>query len=230
MIAAMNAPTAQGVVYELDFRLRPHGAAGPIATSLLALERHYRQDAWTWERLAMTRARVLGPQTGFSAKIARALQSALDGPDEKPKMARDIEKMRSLMDEERPPRDVWDVKLAKGGLIDIEFLSQMEILFGHMDRQRTTTDTLSEMVDGKLHNDNVTLQKAHASFLDVIQVLRLCLDSEVNPREGPEGMIELLLRQLDMPDMASAEAYLKDVQLAVRQIFVRRLAAYAASS
>ncbi|MEP1206747.1 MAG: bifunctional [glutamine synthetase] adenylyltransferase/[glutamine synthetase]-adenylyl-L-tyrosine phosphorylase [Rhizobiaceae bacterium] len=230
LIAAMNAPTAQGVVYELDFRLRPHGAAGPLATSLMALQRHYEESAWTWEKLALTRARVLGPQSDFRSKVEKVIHESIIRETDMPKMARDIVKMRMLMDEERPPRDIWDVKLAKGGLIDIEFLTQTEILFSRVEKQRTTAETLTAISALELQNDNVTLEQAHANFLNVIQVLRLCLDSEVHPQDGPQGMIELLLRQLDLPDMKSAEAFLKDSQSAVRQIFVARLNAYAAPS
>ena len=230
LIAAMNAPTAQGVVYELDFRLRPHGAAGPLATSLVALERHYEETAWTWERIALTRARVLGPDTKFRDKVNQVIRRSIACDIDLPKMSKDILKMRTLMDEERPPRDIWDVKLAKGGLIDIEFLAQTEILFSRVEKQYTTGETLVVMSVPELQNDNVTLQQAHANYLNVIQVLRLCLDSEVHPQDGPQGMIELLLRQLDLPDMKSAEAYLKDTQRAVRQIFAARLKAYAAHS
>ena len=137
LIAAMNAPTAQGVVYELDFRLRPHGAAGPLATSLMALERHYQESAWTWERLAVTRARVLGDEGAFKSKVESVIQAAITDIRDPAKLADDVSKMRRLMDEERPPRDVWDVKLAKGGLIDIEFLAQTEILLSRTQKQRT---------------------------------------------------------------------------------------------
>jgi len=230
LIAAMTAPTAQGIVYELDFRLRPHGEAGPIATSLMALERHYDDGAWTWERLALTRARVLGPTNPFSTEVERVIDQAIDGSHQMAPMARDIKKMRKLMDKKRPPRDVWDVKLVKGGLIDIEFLAQMDILFGQTPRHRTTALTLEAMTKNGLHNDNVTLREAQSIYLGVIQVLRLCLDSEVHPQDGPRGMIELLLRQLGQPDMKTAEAFLEDTQQAVRQIFVERVTTYAAHS
>ncbi|MGI9365308.1 MAG: bifunctional [glutamine synthetase] adenylyltransferase/[glutamine synthetase]-adenylyl-L-tyrosine phosphorylase [Rhizobiaceae bacterium] len=230
LIAAMNAPTAQGVVYELDFRLRPNGASGPIATSLMALERHYGESAWTWEKLALTRGRILGDETEFTCKLDRVIGQAITNVGEEARMAKDILEMRKLMDKERPPRDAWDVKLVPGGLVDIEFLTQTEVLFGRVARKRTTADTLLSLTGDELQNDNVTLYKAHASFLGVIQVLRLCLDKELPPQDGPRGMVELLLRQLDMPDMKAAEAYLKDTNRAVRNIFLKRLEAYAALS
>ena len=230
LIAAMNAPTAQGVVYELDFRLRPHGAAGPLATSLIALQQHYENHAWTWEKLALTRARVLGDSSLFANKVAKVIRQSIGQNCDIGKMARDILDMRQLMDEERPPRDVWDVKLAKGGLIDIRFLTQAEILFSRVERGRTTAETLSEMSVLEIQNDNMTLHDAHANYLGIIQVLRLCLDDENHPQEGPRAMIDLLLRQLDLPDMKSADAFLEDSQRAVRQVFEERLEEYAAHS
>lgn len=231
LISAMKAPTAQGIVYELDFRLRPHGSAGPIATSLRAFRKHYQEGgAWTWERLAMARARVMGGSSAFREEVETAIAEAIAPSENTASMAKDILKMRLLMDKERPARDVWDVKLAKGGLVDIEFIAQTEILFGQLQKQRTISDSLEQLPGKELQNDNVTLARAHRNFLRVIQVLRLCLDNEVPTDEGPRGMIELLLQQLDLPDMVSAEAFLKDSQTAVRQIFVERLKTYAAQS
>ncbi|MCJ8308656.1 MAG: bifunctional [glutamine synthetase] adenylyltransferase/[glutamine synthetase]-adenylyl-L-tyrosine phosphorylase [Hyphomicrobiales bacterium] len=230
LIAAMNAPTAQGVVYELDFRLRPNGAAGPLATSLMALQRHYREEAWTWEKLALTRARVLGEESPFADKVASVIRESITQNCDVPTMAKDILEMRALMDKERPAKSTWDVKLAKGGLIDIEFLTQAEILFSRVERGRTIAETLQELSAAELQNDNVTLHDTHANYLGVIQVLRLCLDGETHPQEGPRAMVDLLLRQLDLPDLKSAEAFLKDSQRAVRQVFMERLKDYAAHS
>lgn len=230
LIAAMNAPTAQGVVYELDFRLRPHGAAGPLATSLMALQRHYKEEAWTWEKLALTRARVLGEPSAFSDKVAEVIRESISLNCDVPTMAKDILEMRALMDKERPAKSIWDVKLAKGGLIDIEFLTQAEILFSRVERGRTIGETLQELAAAELQNDNVTLHDTHANYLGVIQVLRLCLDGETHPQEGPRAMIDLLLRQLDLPDLKSAEAFLKDSQRAVRLVFEERLKDYTAHS
>ncbi len=220
LIAAMSAATAQGVIYELDFRLRPNGAAGPIATSLIALEKYYSENAWTWEELALTRARVLGKETPFTTKLTSVLTKAYANNSNHQKALKDVLEMRALMDRERPANGPWDIKLSKGGLVDLEFLAQAAVMVNKVQMARTTTDVLSSLDSVKLHNDDVTFAKQHSIFQGVVQVLRLCLEKNRPHHEGPPGMQELLLKQLEMPDWKSAEAYLRDAQRAVRKSFL----------
>ena len=57
--AALSVPTAQGALYEVDTRLRPQGNQGPLAVSCAAFGKYQREAAWTWEHMALARARVL---------------------------------------------------------------------------------------------------------------------------------------------------------------------------
>lgn len=137
--------------------------------------------------------------------------------------AKDVLEMRLLMDEERTARDVWDIKLAKGGLIDLEFLAQWAVLSGEAEWGQNTADILLEISDPELQNDNVTLGEVHSIYLGVIQLLRLCLDHPFSPEEAPRGLTEMTLKELNLPDMKSAEAYLNDLQRAVRKRFLKGL-------
>ena len=213
LISAMGAPTSQGVVYELDFRLRPHGAAGPIATSLRAFEKYYSESAWTWEKLALTRARVLGEPTQFSAEIEDSIRSVLKTNKNISQISADVLEMRKLMDEERPPKDLWDIKLAKGGMIDIDFLNQ--------------TDTLIKLKDGSTEeidlSSNDILCKARADYFSIIHLLRLSLERDMSFQDAPERLFALILSHLELPDIKSAEGYLKQTQKTVREIFLARM-------
>ena len=223
LIAAMSAPTAQGIIYELDFRLRPNGAHGPIATSLRAFEQYYAEDAWTWERLALTRARVLGKQTDFSKKLQSALLNTNSILGEKTKALKEVKEMRTLMDKERPASGPWDIKLSKGGLVDLEFIAQSAVMIGEASPARTTGDILASLGHLETSGGGVTLQEQHTVFQGIAQILRLCLDKGIPVHEGPPGMQELLTKQLVMPDMASAEATINDAQRGVRKKFLALL-------
>jgi glutamate-ammonia-ligase adenylyltransferase len=119
--AGLSVPTAAGPLYEVDTRLRPSGAQGPLVVSLDAFERYQREDAWTWEHMALCRAR---PVFG-SDDACRALQAILDAelrrPRDRAALIADAAKMRADMAAHKPPRGVLDVKLSDGGLVDLEF-------------------------------------------------------------------------------------------------------------
>ncbi len=123
LIAALTVPTRDGKLYEVDMRLRPSGSKGPVAVSLSAFERYHRESAWTWERLALTRARVVAGPAKLRRKVARAIGTALLHGDPA-LVAEDTLAMRRRMFAELPPSGAWDVKLRRGGLMDVEFLAQ----------------------------------------------------------------------------------------------------------
>lgn len=120
--AALSVPTAEGALYEVDTRLRPQGAQGPLAVSFDSFARYQREEAWTWEHMALTRAR---PLTG-SAEARAALQSiitdVLQMPRDAATVRTDVLRMRAEMAAHKPVQGPLDAKLARGGLVDLEFL------------------------------------------------------------------------------------------------------------
>ena len=120
--AALSVPTAEGALYEVDTRLRPQGAQGPLAVGLTAFERYQREDAWTWEHMALTRARVLAGSPEASAQLDAIVQTILNIPRAPDKLRGDVLAMRFEMAQHKPPRGPLDAKLLRGGLVDLEFL------------------------------------------------------------------------------------------------------------
>ncbi|PWC54617.1 bifunctional [glutamine synthetase] adenylyltransferase/[glutamine synthetase]-adenylyl-L-tyrosine phosphorylase [Azospirillum sp. TSO22-1] len=121
---AITAPMGDGRLYEVDMRLRPSGNAGPLATSLESFVKYQQQDAWTWEHMALTRARVLGVRTPFAEKVEAAIRDALVRPRDPDKLLWDVADMRRRIDKEFGTDNPWNVKYHRGGLIDIEFIAQ----------------------------------------------------------------------------------------------------------
>lgn len=118
VVGALSVQTASGALYEVDTRLRPSGAQGMLCVSLDSFARYQREEAWTWEHMALTRARVVfGPSDEINAAIAEILHRQRDPKQ----LRRDIASMRNEMAEHKPPKGILDVKLCPGGLVDAEF-------------------------------------------------------------------------------------------------------------
>lgn len=120
--AALSVPTAQGALYEVDTRLRPQGNQGPLAVSCEAFGKYQREAAWTWEHMALARARVLFGSPGAKAELDAVLAEVLHAPRDKAQLREAVLEMRAEMARHKHPGGVLDAKLSRGGLVDIEFL------------------------------------------------------------------------------------------------------------
>jgi glutamate-ammonia-ligase adenylyltransferase len=109
LIAAVSAATAQGVLYELDLRLRPSGNKGPVATHIDSFVKYQREQAWTWEHMALTRARGIAGDAPFLARVEREVEEVVSRQCDAAGLARDAMKLRALIGVEKPPRDIWDL-------------------------------------------------------------------------------------------------------------------------
>ncbi len=117
--AAMSVPTAAGALYEIDTRLRPSGAQGMLAVTIDSFADYQRKEAWTWEHMALTRARVV---VGDAPAVEAVIVEVLNQPRDPAKLKADVLAMRTEMAAHKPPTGPWDVKLARGGLVDLEFI------------------------------------------------------------------------------------------------------------
>ena len=120
--AALSVPTAQGALYEVDTRLRPQGNQGPLAVSCEAFGKYQREAAWTWEHMALTRARVLYGSQAARAELGAVLDEILRAPRDKAMLRDAVLSMRSEMARHKQPGGPIDAKLMRGGLVDCEFL------------------------------------------------------------------------------------------------------------
>jgi glutamate-ammonia-ligase adenylyltransferase len=128
LIAAITSPTAEGRLYPVDMRLRPSGEAGPIASSFAAFSRYQREAAWTWEHMALTRARPVAGDEGLRAKIAETVDTVLHSPRDPEKLLVDVADMRRRIAEENLHPSPWDLRNRPGGLLDLEFIVQCLML------------------------------------------------------------------------------------------------------
>src|SRR6202790_4303466 len=124
LISAFTTRTNYGVLYHVDMRLRPSGRAGPVASRLDSFADYQEREAWTWEHMALTRARVISSSPDFRGKIERIIREVLTRRRNPAATAVDVADMRRAIALEKGERDVWDLKYAAGGMVDIDFIAQ----------------------------------------------------------------------------------------------------------
>ena len=188
VVAALSAPTAAGALYEVDMRLRPSGAQGPIAVSLDSFARYQREDAWTWEHMALCRARPLFGTAQDCATLAGIIDDVLHRPRDPEKLRDDLLAMRAEMAQHKPPAGPLDVKLARGGLVDLEFLVHYLQL-----RERAALDPdLGHAVDGLIGAGLLPapLRAAHDLLARLLIVVRLVAPDGRYPPEASRAIVE----------------------------------------
>ena len=225
LVAALSVPTGEGRLYEVDFRLRPSGHSGPLATSIDSFASYQKSEAWTWEHLALTRARVVAGDKSLARKATAAIGEIIAQKRQPKKLVADVVEMRRTIETEKGHGGLWDIKLAPGGLIDIEFVAQyLQLRYGsrHPDIIATETEIcLSRAAAAKLLSakDADILLPALRLYHGLTQLIRLCVDEPFRPDDAPEGLKLLLARTAEVPDFARLEAHLGETQLAVRAAF-----------
>ncbi len=225
LIAALSSPTAEGVLYEVDMRLRPSGAKGPIATHIESFASYQKQEAWTWERMALTRARVISADKKLEAKLNQTIVAALAEKRDTEAINKDVREMRSLMLQEHKPSSPWDIKRSKGGLVDIEFLAQTLQLIANdttLFHTNTTHALRGLQAAGYLQkSDADKLLEACQLYHRLTQVIRLCLETDYEPTISLQGLNTLIMRAASLPTVDLVLTQLIENQLEVAEIFTK---------
>lgn len=187
VIAALSVQTAEGALYEVDTRLRPSGAQGPISVSLNAFERYHHENAWTWEHMALARARVLhGPQQG-SAQLQGLVCAVLEMHRDPVKLRADVLEMRATMAQHKPARGLLDVKLARGGLVDIEFITHYLQLRDAAALKPAISEAISGLADAGLLDPAVG--EAHRTLSRFLIAARLLAPDGQEPSPAARAVL-----------------------------------------
>jgi [glutamine synthetase] adenylyltransferase / [glutamine synthetase]-adenylyl-L-tyrosine phosphorylase len=231
LISALTTCTNYGRLYEVDLRLRPSGRSGPVATSVASFESYQHHEAWTWEHLALTRARVVSGAPALAARVETVIRDVLRLQRNERTLASDVVNMRRAIAAEKGDGARWDLKYAAGGLIDLEFIAQY-LQLAHAAAAPDILDTATASVFDKALRGGIlaiedaeVLRPATRLYQDLGQILRLCGVAPLDPKSGGTALTELLARAADVPDFATLEAHLADTQERVRRSFVRILGA-----
>ncbi len=225
LINAFTAQTAEGRLYDVDMRLRPSGQKGPVATQLSSFISYQNSDAWTWEHMALTRARVVSGPPALRAAVEKAVRDVLVRPRDRAKTAADVVDMRARIAKEKGTSDTWDLKQVRGGLVDLEFIVQ----YLQLVHAAAHPEILSQNTVAALHNlseAGLLMPRAGDVLLpaarllnNLTQVVRLCLDGPFEPQKAPDGLKALLARSAEAPDFARLEAELMGREVEVAALF-----------
>lgn len=221
LVAALSAPTAEGVLYETDMRLRPSGNAGPLATSFNSFDRYQRKEAWTWEHMALSRARIIFTDGDLGARVHNVISTALTAPRDKQNLVDQVWDMRARLEKERPAKSVWDLKLAVGGVIDLEFIAQFaQLAYGDQLQvpQAPPQMVFQRLVETNLLPEAVELKEIHEEFSAALQLMSACLNDPLKIESWSEGFKELLIRVTHFPSLDALETDLKVKQQRVRAL------------
>jgi glutamate-ammonia-ligase adenylyltransferase len=229
LISALTVPTNYGLLYPVDMRLRPSGRAGPLATQIEGFASYQESEAWTWEHMALTRARVVSAPPQFAARVEGVIRDVLCRPRDRDLVAGDVVEMRGAIAREKGDSDRWNLKYAAGALVDIEFITQYLQLV-HAAQTPEILDTSTTRVLDKAWRlgllateDAEVLRPAVRLYHDLTQILRLCLPGPFDPKAAAPGLCGLLARAADVPDFATLDAFLAEMQAKVRASFIRIL-------
>jgi glutamate-ammonia-ligase adenylyltransferase len=229
IVSALTTQTNYGSLYQVDMRLRPSGRSGPLATKIDSFAGYQQSEAWTWEHMALTRARVVSASPAFRAKVERLITDVLRRPRDPDLIAGDVAEMRRAIAIEKGEEDRWDLKYAAGGLIDVEFIAQYLQLV-HAAEHPEILDTSTARVLEKAWRmglidtaDAECLRAAARLYHDLTQILRLCLSAPFQPKNAAAGLLNLLTRAADVPDFATLDAHLAETESRVRASFLRIL-------
>lgn len=225
LVSALSAPTEEGLLYDVDMQLRPSGSKGPVAVSLAGFTHYYTQEAWTWELLALTRARIAAGDATLGARVMESVANVVAHPRNADAILTDAASMRARMDKERPGRGLWDLKLQPGGLVDIEFIVQTLSLGG--EAYANTGDALGALASvNRLSSvDADLLRGAWTLYSDLQQVLRVCMPDLLDPAHASARLKALLARTGQAEDFAALETRLQQTAASVRAVFARTVRA-----
>ena len=222
LIAALSAPTGEGVLYEVDLRLRPSGNKGPVAVPFEAFGKYQRNEAWVWEHLALTRARAIAGDQMFLQQLEDEVAAIIALKRDRKSVAHDVREMRALIEKEKPPLNIWDFKTMRGGQVDLEFIAQFSLIC-HQNEfviGRTTGEVLERLPQSFLDISSVgELHHAYRIYTNLSQIMRLCLNDKLDPVDMPPGLADLLQRTVGEPDLGHVESLIAEMANSVGTLF-----------
>jgi glutamate-ammonia-ligase adenylyltransferase len=197
LTAALSVQTASGPLYEVDTRLRPSGAQGPLVVSLTGFDRYQREDAWTWEHMALTRARPIVGAAAARDAAAGIIHRVLAGDRPPRDVTAEAVAMRAEMARHKPPAGPLDAKLSEGGLVDLEFAVHVLQLRHHVGLTPDLGSAIDQLIAaGRLPP---SLRAAHDFLTRLIVTMRLVAPDAQLPPEPTRPILAAALGVADWP-------------------------------
>ncbi|HUZ73613.1 MAG TPA: bifunctional [glutamine synthetase] adenylyltransferase/[glutamine synthetase]-adenylyl-L-tyrosine phosphorylase [Stellaceae bacterium] len=212
LVNALTALSEDGVIYEIDMRLRPSGTQGPIASSLAAFRRYHDELAWTWEQMSLTRARAVAGPPALATQAMAIVIEVLARPRDPDRLVVDVAEMRERIAEQHRVPPPFDLKYRRGGMIDIEFIAQYLQLREAARRpavlhQNTRAALLAlEDADALAPAAAGALLEALALWRDLQSMLRLTAEEPFDAEAAAAALKALIAQGVGAVDFAALEA------------------------
>jgi glutamate-ammonia-ligase adenylyltransferase len=212
-------PTVAGPLYQIDTRLRPMGGNGPLVVSLDSFQRYQQDEAWTWEHMALTRARAVYGSPDARAAVTDVIASVLSGRRAVHDVVGDAREMRAKMAAHKPPAGPLDAKLLPGGLVDLEFATHVVQLTRKAGFSPSLGTAIERLVELELMP--ASMRAAHDVLTRLLVTLRLVAPDAAPPGDATQAVIA---RALGVADWTGVITALKDACADVR-VFWKELTA-----
>jgi len=224
MVTALSAQTAEGRLYEVDVRLRPSGRQGPVATSIDSFRSYQETEAWTWEHLALTRARVLAGEASLAAEVEDFRRAVLATKGQGANVLADVADMRRRLAEAKPGGGGWDAKFGPGRLMDIELLAQTLALQAAVPaRQVERQIALGAKRPNMSQVDQAALVDAYRLCWRLQCAARLLSDRTTSPDALGEGGRAFVLRECGATAPEALTERLKEAAALAERVIVAHL-------
>ncbi|MBV8565213.1 MAG: bifunctional [glutamine synthetase] adenylyltransferase/[glutamine synthetase]-adenylyl-L-tyrosine phosphorylase [Methylobacteriaceae bacterium] len=229
LVSALTVPTRRGPLYAVDLRLRPSGGKGPVATQFESFLFYQHSGAETWEHMALSRARPVAGDASLAVALEAAIRAVLAQPRNRARLAKDIRDMRALIARVKGAGGDFDLKIAPGGVIDVEFITQFLVLAHAHEHpalmQVAPQDILRAAREAGVigRGEGEALAEAHRLMSDFVEMVGTCLEDDFDPATAPEGVQRKVAAALNLPDFRTVERELSEARARVRVIFAAML-------
>ncbi|MBD8620286.1 bifunctional [glutamine synthetase] adenylyltransferase/[glutamine synthetase]-adenylyl-L-tyrosine phosphorylase [Sphingomonas sp. CFBP 13728] len=214
--AALSVATAAGPLYQIDTRLRPSGGQGPLVVTLDSFARYQREDAWTWEHMALTRARPVFGSDDARGAVAGIVRDVLEGDRPDRDIIAEARTMRTDMAAHKPPKGPLDAKLLPGGLVDLEFAIHVVQLVNRAGFAPNLGTAIDSLIGLQLVPP--TIRAAHDVLTRLLVTLRLVAPDATPPGHASE---ELIARAIGVADWSAVVATLESTLQEVRRFWMQ---------
>jgi glutamate-ammonia-ligase adenylyltransferase len=211
LITALTVPMSEGRLYEVDMRLRPSGNQGPVATSWAAFQDYQQREAWVWEHLALTRARVVAGPEDLGRDVEAFRCALLKDRGQMARVLPGVVDMRSRIRLAKTPESGWDTKLGAGRMQDIELVSQASALMTAAAARGVRESVEAGQKSGWLSETQVkVLLEAYDLCWTITQIAKLLGDKALEVDRLGQGGLAMLLRDTGQPDLDSLQRVLDE--------------------
>jgi glutamate-ammonia-ligase adenylyltransferase len=170
---------------------------------------------------------VISSSPDFRREIEKIIREVLTRPRNAAAVATDVADMRRAVALEKGEKDVWDLKYAAGGLVDIDFIAQyLQLVHASRTPEILDVSTL-QVLDNAARlgvlapSDLEVLRPAARLYHDLTQILRLCVSGKFKPETAGEDLLRVMARAGDAPDFSSLQARVRETQSEVRRVFLQ---------